>query len=178
MPAILSRRSKEELLLPLVRRFSIPIEGEKYINFLAIAYSEQKGNAVNNPPRSSAGTVRACGPLDLLLALALAVGAAGFIPVMRASSPSTVIIKRDNSMIAHYPLTAECSLTVNGAEGTLDIRISKGSVEVTHAACRNQICVRTGPIRRPFQQIICAPNHIIVEIASSRVRDTIDAITQ
>jgi hypothetical protein len=97
---------------------------------------------------------------------------------MRASAPATVIVRRDNTVLAQYPIDRNVTFTVQGSEGPLTVCIADKGVAVMHATCKNQVCVRTGTIRRPFQQIICAPNHCIIEITSSHVADTIDAIVK
>jgi hypothetical protein len=38
--------------------------------------------------------------------------------------------------------------------------------------------VHTGHIRRSYQQIICAPNHVIVEILATHATDTPDAVVR
>jgi hypothetical protein len=38
--------------------------------------------------------------------------------------------------------------------------------------------VHTGHIRRPCQQIICAPNHVVIEIQSTHAADSIDAVAR
>lgn len=110
--------------------------------------------------------------------IVFAAVAVAFIPAMRASAPSTVVIHKDNTLMARYPLDRDVSFTLEGKEGPLSISIAQKGVAVAHATCKNQVCVRTGRIRQPFQQIICAPNHIIVEITSTQLSDTIDAIVQ
>lgn len=118
------------------------------------------------------------GPFDALIILVLAAAAVAFIPAMRASAPATVVVRKDNLLLARYPIDRDVTFTVIGREGPLSISIAQKGVAVTHATCKNQVCVETGRIRRPFQQIICAPNHVIVEIVSSQATDTIDAIAR
>jgi hypothetical protein len=50
-------------------------------------------------------------------------------------------------------------------------------VRVLRADCPRQICVRAGAIRRSGQQIVCAPNHILIELETSSGKG-LDAITQ
>ena len=49
---------------------------------------------------------------------------------------------------------------------TLSIR--NGSVCVLSSSCPKKICMRTGAVRLRGQQIVCAPNHILVEIETSK----------
>jgi hypothetical protein len=97
---------------------------------------------------------------------------------MRAATPSTVVIRRDAAVIARYPLGEDRRFIVEGAEGPLDIQISKQGVAVLHSTCRNQVCVHTGRVGQAFRPVICAPNHVIIEITAPSTRDTIDARTR
>lgn len=128
--------------------------------------------------RSCPLKIRRFGPIDIVIVLILAAAAVAFIPAMQAAAPSMVIVRKDDNVLARYPLTQNITFTIEGREGPLSINIAQQGVEVDHAACKNQVCVRTGRIKRSFQQIICAPNHVIVEITSSHPSDTIDAIVQ
>lgn len=122
--------------------------------------------------------VKRFAPLDAVIMIVFAAVAVAFIPAMRASAPSTVIVRKNNTIIARYPIGRDVSFTVEGHDGPLTIDIAQKGVAVLHATCKNQVCVRTGRIYQPFRQIICAPNHVVIEITSSHPADTIDAIVQ
>lgn len=117
--------------------------------------------------------------LDILLILALVAGAAAFFPFMQSNAPATAVIYLDNSAIAEYPLNQPKEFSINGALGQMVMDIDKEGIRVYAARCPNQICVHTGFIRIQGQQIICVPNHVIVEIHASAQKDTaVDAIVQ
>lgn len=97
---------------------------------------------------------------------------------MRASTPSIVVVRKDTEVLARYPVERDIIFTVEGKEGPLSIAIAQKGVSVIHATCKNQVCVKSGVVRQPFQQIICAPNHVVIEISSSPAADTIDAVLQ
>ena len=122
--------------------------------------------------------IRCFGIIDILLIIVITTSAIAFIPVMQNTGPATVIVRRDNSVIARYPAGRKASFRIRGAEGPLDIRIDTNGATVVKASCRNQVCVQTGRIRRPCQQIICAPNHVVIEIVSTHAADSIDAVTR
>ena len=42
--------------------------------------------------------------------------------------------------------------------------ISGGTVSVTEASCKNQVCVKHGAISRPGESIVCLPNRLVVRI--------------
>jgi hypothetical protein len=132
----------------------------------------------NDRSRNGHPTVKRFAPLDAVVMILFAAMAVAFIPAMRASAPSTVVVREDDKVLARYPIDRDVTFTVTGREGPLDISIKNRGVAVTNATCKNQVCLLTGRIYKPFRQIICAPNHVIVEITSSHPADSIDAIVQ
>jgi hypothetical protein len=115
--------------------------------------------------------------LDGTLMAALLGAAALFLPFMQSRQPDTVVVYRDNAVIAWYPLSVNSDFTVRGVVGPMKIRIERGRARVLSATCPEQICVRTRPIGKTSQQVICEPNHVVLEIESKK-QDTVDAITE
>jgi hypothetical protein len=99
-----------------------------------------------------------------------------FVPLMQSNAPDTMVVYKDNTAIARYPLTENRSFAVRGALGPMKIRIQDKKVWVDSATCAGQICVHTRPITQTSQQIICEPNHIVLEI--SPLKDTIDGVSK
>jgi hypothetical protein len=106
--------------------------------------------------------------LDAVLVLALTAAAVAFIPFMRSLAPSTVVVFVDNVKFAEYPLDEPRIFSVPGRQGEVVVEVAERAARVYRATCPNQICVRTGRIRQPGQQIICVPNHVLIEIRSVR----------
>jgi hypothetical protein len=115
--------------------------------------------------------------LDLLIILCCLGGSFLFWPLMESHAPACVAIYRDNQRIARYPLSSPKEITLQGKEGRVTISIHDGSVCVVSADCPKQICMRAGAIKRSGQQIVCAPNHILIELETSSGKG-LDAITQ
>lgn len=122
--------------------------------------------------------VRRLGSIDILIIIAVVTGAFAFFPVAGAGGRSEVSVRCDSRVIARYPLDRCCVFRVQGVEGPVDIRIDGEGVAVVHAACRNQICVHTGHVSRPCQRIICAPNHLVIEVESKNADDAPDAVAR
>jgi hypothetical protein len=120
---------------------------------------------------------RVLGPLDIVLAALLIALAAAFIPYARAHGPCTLVVYRDNTAVARYPLGAEAEFVVRGAIGPLRIRIDQHGARVIHSTCPNRICMAAGAIRTPGQQIVCAPNHVLLLIVS-RSQEAPDGISE
>ena len=72
----------------------------------------------------------------------------------------TVAVKQDNKIIAEYSLDTdrEVPLTHN------TFVIENGEVFMSHADCKNQICVKTGRISKRGECIVCLPNRVILTI--------------
>lgn len=116
---------------------------------------------------------------DLLLIILIISGAVGSIPLIRANQPSTVAIYKDNSVYAEYPLNEDREISVKGHEGPMKVRIHDGCVSVSSSTCMKQICVKSGAISKPYRQLVCAPNHVLIEIRShKKTEQKIDAITR
>jgi hypothetical protein len=115
--------------------------------------------------------------LDFFVILSCLGGAFLFLPLMESHAPASVAIYRDNQRIARYPLSSSKEIILQGKEGKVTISIRSGSVRVLRADCPRQICVHAGAISRSGQQIVCAPNHLLIELETSSGKD-LDAITQ
>jgi hypothetical protein len=114
---------------------------------------------------------------DIVIIIALLVAAVAFIPFMRAESRDTVLVYKGADVIAEYPLDEDKIFYVDGVDGSLEIEIKDERVRVRSSPCRNQICVKTGWISESYEQIVCAPNHVLVLIKSEDEEEEIDAIT-
>ena len=116
-------------------------------------------------------------PLDTLLILALLCAGIWFIPFAASHAPSSAVIYRDNRIVAEYPLSSPAEFFIKGESGGVTVRISDAAVSVVSSRCPRQICRHSGAIRRPFEQIVCVPNHLLIEIRSGGGRD-LDAIAR
>ncbi|HEX2959318.1 MAG TPA: NusG domain II-containing protein [Chitinispirillaceae bacterium] len=103
---------------------------------------------------------------DALLLTGLIVATVFSFRFFEGSGRSTVLVYRDTTIIAQYPLSDEKIVTVQGKLGDVEIRIKNGAVKIVKSSCDHQICVRTGAITNSYGQIVCVPNHILVCIRS------------
>ena len=116
---------------------------------------------------------------DLLLIIIVISGAVSSIPLIQANQPSTVAIYKDNSIYAEYPLNEDREISIKGHEGPMKIVIQDGCVFVSSSTCMKQICVKSGRACKSYQQLVCAPNYVLIEIRSHKKAERkIDAITQ
>jgi hypothetical protein len=116
---------------------------------------------------------------DVVLIIGLIVATTFSFRLFEGTGTPTVLIYRDNMVIAQYPLTEEKTVSVQGKIGDVEICIKNGAVKIDKSSCDHQICVRTGAITNQYGQLICAPNHILVSIRSrENKRLQLDAIAR
>ncbi|MDR0330801.1 MAG: NusG domain II-containing protein [Chitinispirillales bacterium] len=95
---------------------------------------------------------------------------------IKSSRPDRVVVFRQNTAIATYPLHTDVAFTVSGKNGAVDIEIKDGYAIIAHANCPRQICKQAGKINGTLGQLICAPNNIMVQIQSAKSSDGVDAL--
>lgn len=115
--------------------------------------------------------------LDIVIIIALIFVSVAFIPFMDSRSCDTVVVYQGDDVIAEYRLDENRVFHVDGIDGTLEIEIRDEKVRVRSSPCRHQVCVNTGWISRSYEQIVCAPNHILLLIRSNSEEEEIDAVT-
>lgn len=49
-------------------------------------------------------------------------------------------------------------------EGENRIKVEKGGISIVYATCPDQVCVKAGVIRNGVLPIVCAPNHLVIEM--------------
>lgn len=137
----------------------------------SISRTKQHDNPQFPPPP------RILAAIDLFIILVIGVLSYAAFPALSSLQPDEVSVYRDNKIVATYPLATDRTLRVSGELDTMVIAIENGSVSVIKADCPHGICQKTGAIRTPHAQIICAPNHILITITSSE-SDSLDAIVR
>jgi hypothetical protein len=128
-------------------------------------------------PLSMQSKIKRFTVLDALLILLFFCCAGAYFPFMQSHEPDTVVVFKDNKIIARYPLSQEVEFTIHGLIGPIKVAVHNGRVSVLEATCPERLCVRTHPISKTSQQIICEPNHVALEIDSMR-GDSLDATTK
>jgi hypothetical protein len=114
---------------------------------------------------------------DAFIVALLIVAAFYFFTFVNKGRSGDVAIIRDNITIATYPLAPDRRFFITGKIGPMELEIKNKSVKVLSSTCPKQICLDAAPIRLSGQQIICSPNHILIEIVSSQ-RNGPDAVTR
>lgn len=117
--------------------------------------------------------------LDMGLILLLVGGAVGAFPLLSSMKPGTVVVFKDNSIVAQYPVSETKTVEIDGVVGKLKIEIANNAVQVVSSGCPHQVCVDHKPISHPNAQIVCVPNHVLITIkpANNSLLE-LDAITR
>jgi len=102
--------------------------------------------------------------IDAALAAAMILGAVAAFAAAGSTRPDRVVVYRQNTVIAEYPLKDDISVKVNGKIGEVGIDIKNGTATISHATCPKGICKLSGAISNPNGRLICAPNNIMVRI--------------
>ena len=117
-------------------------------------------------------------PLDgVVVALTLALAVA-WLPYFQTHGDATVVVSHDGTVLAEYPCDVDRVFLVSGSIGTMKIEVKNHAARVLESTCKGQICVRSLPVSRPGEQIVCAPNHVVVEIRSPHQGRNVDATTR
>lgn len=104
---------------------------------------------------------------DIIVILILLTGCALSIPLLSANTPQIVDIYKDNNLVATYPLASDNIVSIKGINDTMVIAIENAGVEVIDVHCPHKLCMKSGRITQQGQQIVCAPNHILVVISGN-----------
>jgi hypothetical protein len=123
------------------------------------------------------GGIRTCSVLDIIIIVCMVSAACAFMPLLQSHRPAVVVVFRDNIAVSRYPLSSPKVFSVRGKDGDLTLSIKNNCVRVIAAQCPKRICMQTGAIGRNGQQIVCVPNHILIELETSS-ENGIDGVTQ
>ena len=121
--------------------------------------------------------IRLFAPLDTVVIALLAAALVLCFPLFHAIKPASAVVFRDNRKIAVYPLDQDRVFTVNGHEGPVTVSIRGKKVRILSSNCPKKICMHTAAAGDEIRQIVCVPNHIIIELQTQKDCD-LDAVTQ
>ena len=119
---------------------------------------------------------------DTLVALAVIV--LGIVVALtvyggkRADSTLTCVITDHGVEVERIDMTALNDAEYLEIDGDyhLTVKLSPDGVEVTDSNCPHQDCVRTAPIARAGQSIVCLPGQIVITLVGTPAADAPDVI--
>jgi hypothetical protein len=75
------------------------------------------------------------------------------------------VIRSGSSIVDRIPLDSRYNgIVVDGPQGKTVLSVADGLVRVESAACRNQLCLHSGPAAQVGDVIACAPNRLVVQV--------------
>jgi hypothetical protein len=123
------------------------------------------------------------GDFFILLFIAVIIGASllGAYLLRISGDVKHVVIEVDRKVLYDIPLQKGMKpreIKVDTGDGGYNIVSigSDGTVDVTEANCRDQICVQWGVIRNPGETIVCLPHRMTVKITGGKDAGDVDEI--
>ncbi len=102
---------------------------------------------------------------DLLLFFAVLVAAAVFFLVLSSSDAGEyAVVTVDGEEVGRYPLAIDTVAAIETESGKNTVVISRGSAYISDADCPDGTCVRSHPISRTGERIICLPHKLMIVI--------------
>lgn len=100
------------------------------------------------------------GDIIIIVLVAIMIIASVCLVFALSGQGNTVTVKQNNKIVYSEKLSKDFTVTLD----TNTVIIKDGTVYVSHATCKNQICVNSGKISKKGESIVCLPNKVIVEI--------------
>lgn len=133
----------------------------------------------------------------VLVVLGLAASAALSFSHSAAGDDAKIVIESGGDLYARYPLSEDRVIVVPAPkQGKVDapsvssdepassqydyynvVTVSGGSVSVTEASCKNQVCVKHSAISAAGESIVCLPNRLVVRIEAGQKGGGYDSVT-
>ncbi|MGP1570240.1 MAG: NusG domain II-containing protein [Eubacteriales bacterium] len=117
---------------------------------------------------------------DIALGLCLIILgiASALYPLLVSETGGTLEVSVDGKHYGSYPLFIERKVKIKNGNCINIFEIKDGQVKMISASCKNQLCVKSRPISRTAQNIVCLPNHVMLRIVNDNKKDkeNLDAI--
>ena len=133
----------------------------------------------NTPPKDDDNFYRTT-KLDLLLisvVLFFSVFSILYVSANRIKQPSQskiATVYQENAELIELDLQKDDVTPI--LDGKMQIEVKDGKIKVVDSDCPQRLCVKMGWIEHSGQNIVCIPNHVLIEIKSSG-SPLIDAIS-
>ena len=88
-----------------------------------------------------------------------------------------VQVKRDDKVIATYPLDKDGVYELNSFYGSNTLVIKNGAAYISESTCPDHLCEDMGKISKKGEMIICLPNGLFISVISGEEAEY-DAVVQ
>lgn len=76
----------------------------------------------------------------------------------------------------NLPTTSEEKFIIQTENGTNTILVNNNEINIVHADCKDELCVKQGSISKIGKTLICLPNKLIIEIKGDEYDSSDDLI--
>ena len=83
------------------------------------------------------------------------------------------LIVGSDGVVAEVNLDLRDTLAVEGPLGTTYVAVGGGEARIISSPCPQKLCVRSGPVRRPGEVVVCIPNRVAVTIEGGKGPDAV-----
>jgi len=88
-----------------------------------------------------------------------------------------VVIEADGERIGNFSLEEKRLIPVAGKLGTTRVEIADKVVRVLDSPCPHKVCVKSGPISRSGETLVCLPNRVVIRIEGGE-EPSVDAVSR
>ncbi|MBO4412157.1 MAG: NusG domain II-containing protein [Lachnospiraceae bacterium] len=101
----------------------------------------------------------------LLIGGLLLVSGLLFLGVLLFRKPGNAVSVQVNGQeIARYDLSRDIETVIRTEDGENTLVIRNGEARITHADCRDQICVHRGAVSDGGETIVCLPHKLVIAV--------------
>lgn len=130
------------------------------------------------PSPDKPAPVRLFRPLDLLVGLLIAAGAALALPYLSAPFGSRAEVYVGGDKVAKLTLSGPLrDIDVATGLGPMRLEYGEGGVRVAEAPCPNKLCIKQGRASRAGMSLICLPCRVRVVVEGGGKHGSYDAVT-
>ena len=111
---------------------------------------------------------------DLIVVGTLTLVSSGFaiyLAIPKNSDDHTARVTRDSTSLLTIDLSTESetarSIVIEGAMTPMTLEVKKNAIRVAESGCRNQNCVYAGWVTDSNHPIVCAYNHVSIQIGAA-----------
>lgn len=116
----------------------------------------------------------------IVLIIVLATGLSWATSFSKNKEFNKIQIIQDGRILEEYAADKNFSKIVNITEGEFQnsIEIKNGEVKMIHANCPDKLCVKTNPISKNGEMIVCLPHRLYVKIISMEENEETDIVAR
>jgi hypothetical protein len=96
---------------------------------------------------------------------------AGILALWFSSKPSSgiAVVEKNGKEVYRFDLSKQKTTRIIDVGGSMNIKLllEPGAISFYHSDCPDQICVRTGKLKKPGQVAVCLPGKVSVRVISS-----------